>query len=57
MTDSHPKPPRVAICDDHRVVAESFRRMLRPTYAVVGAVATGEELRTLLGTADVDIAA
>lgn len=47
--------PRVVICDDHRVVAESFRRMLEPDYAVVGIVTDAADLVPLLRSAAVEL--
>jgi DNA-binding NarL/FixJ family response regulator len=52
---SSPDPPRLVICDDHRMVADSFRRMLEPTYTVAGVVASGAELLAFLRATEVDI--
>ena len=47
--------PRIVICDDHRVVADCFRRTLEPYYAVAGVVATGADLLPLLRRTEIDL--
>lgn len=51
------QPIRVAICDDHRIVADGIRALLRhqPGYAVVGEALNGEELMRLLQDTPVDV--
>lgn len=38
------KKPRILLADDHKLVAEGFRRMLTPDFDVVGAVEDGRSL-------------
>lgn len=55
MSDEN--PIRVAICDDHRIVADGIRALLRhqPGYAVVGEAINGEELLRLLAGTPIDV--
>src|SRR5215469_9826232 len=36
--------PRVLIADDHTLVVEAFKRLLEPSFEVVGTVANGRDL-------------
>ena len=36
--------PRILLADDHAILLEAFRKMLEPTYAVVGAVTDGHAM-------------
>ena len=51
------RPIRVAICDDHRIVADGIRALLRHQqgYAVVGEALNGEDLMRLLRNTLVDV--
>ncbi|WKZ66319.1 MAG: response regulator transcription factor [Flavobacteriales bacterium] len=50
-------PIRVAICDDHRIVADGIRSLLRdlPEFLVVGEAEDGPGLMTLLQVLTVDV--
>ena len=50
-------PIRVVICDDHRIVADGIRALLRhqPGYTVVGEALTGDALLHLLNGTAVDV--
>jgi DNA-binding NarL/FixJ family response regulator len=54
---SDPNPIRVAICDDHRIVADGIRALLRhqPGFAVVGEALNGDALMRLLSATPVDV--
>lgn len=51
------QPIRVAICDDHRIVADGIRSLLRdvPGFLVVGEAHDGGSLMTLLQVLSVDV--